>query len=484
MHRLFLDFTFNFSVLTIIKLILSSVVIFLESKKPISALAWLFFLNLFPIVGFLCYLLLSENIARRKIFSYTSHEMDIFNRILTSQYRDFKVGAFPFSDKSTERYREMILFHNRLSEAFYSQNNRIEFFFDGQSKFDHLFADIKNAQHHIHLLYFIVKSDSISRQLIDLLCQKAAEGVEVRFLIDHIGARELSGQLIRQMRAAGVRLSFFFPSKLKYINFKANYRNHRKIVIIDGDIGYLGGMNVGDEYIFSKRFGKWRDTHMRICGDAVIALQMRFILDWRAASKEYILIDEKYIHLASSGEEVGMQIVSSGPDDINDQIKQGYLQIINEAKEYIYIQTPYFIPDSSIVDALNIAAVSGVDVRIMIPDRPDHPFVYTATKSYCMDMLDYGVKVYTYHGGFLHAKSIVSDNAIASVGTCNFDIRSFRLNFEINAFIYNKDVALTLRRQYEQDMEHSTEIRIEDVKKRSYFSRFHSAIARLFSPVL
>ena len=484
MHRIFFDLTFNFSIWIIINLILSSVVVLLENKKPTSALAWLFFLNLFPIIGFLFYILLSENIARRKIFSYTSHEMDIFNKILTKQYRDFKLGAFPFSDKSTDQYREMILFHNRLSEAFYSQNNKLEFFYEGQTKFDRLFADIKNARHHIHLLYYIVKSDHISRQLIDLLCQKAAEGVEVRFLIDHIGGRQLAGQLSRKINAAGIRLSFFFPSRLKYINFKANYRNHRKLAIIDGDIGYLGGMNVGDEYIYSKRFGRWRDTHMRICGDAVIAMQMRFILDWRAASKEYILIDEKYIHSSASEDEVGVQIVSSGPDDINDQIKQGYLKIINEAKEYIYIQTPYFIPDSSIVDALSIAAVSGVDVRIMIPDRPDHPFVHTATKAYCMDMLEYGIKAYTYNGGFLHAKAIVSDNAIASVGTCNFDIRSFRLNFEVNAFIYNSNAAIELRRQFERDMENSTEILAEDVKKRSYFSRFHAAVARLFSPVL
>ena len=484
MYRIFFDLTFNFSIWIIINLILSSVVVLLENKKPTSALAWLFFLNLFPIIGFLFYILLSENIARRKIFSYTSHEMSIFNNILANQYLDVKLGAFPFSDQSTERYREMILFHNRLSEAFYSQNNEIDFFYDGQSLFDRLLTDIKNARHHVHLLYYIVKSDHISRQLIDLLCQKAAEGVEVRFLIDHIGGRQLSGQLIRQMRAAGVRLSFFFPSKLKYINFKANYRNHRKLVIIDGDIGYLGGMNVGDEYIYSKRFGRWRDTHMRIKGDAVIAMQMRFILDWRAASRESVLIAEKYIHLSAPENKIGMQIVGSGPDDINDQIKQGYLKIINEAKQYIYIQTPYFIPDSSIVDALSFAAVSGVDVRIMIPDRPDHPFVYTATKAYCMDMLEYGIKAYTYNGGFLHAKAIVSDDTIASVGTCNFDIRSFRLNFEVNAFIYNSDSATELRRQFERDMENSTEILPEDVKKRGYFSRFRAAVARLFSPVL
>ncbi len=484
MNQVFFEITFNFSVIIVVNLLLSSVVVLLENKKPTSALAWLFFLNLFPIIGFFFYILLSENIARRKIFSYTSHEMSIFNEILTSQYHDFKLGNFPFSDKGTEQYREMILFHNRLSEAFYSQNNEIEFFYEGRAKFDRLFEDIKNARHHIHLLYYIVKADQISRQLINLLCQKAAEGVEVRFLIDHVGGRQVSRRLIQKMQRAGIQLSFFFPSKLKYINFKANYRNHRKIAVIDGDIGYLGGMNVGDEYIFSKRFGKWRDTHLRVCGDAVIALQMRFILDWRAASREFVLVDEKYMHLSGKSDKIGMQIVSSGPDDINDQIKQGYLKIINEAKEYIYIQTPYFIPDSSITDALSIAAASGIDVRIMIPNMPDHPFVYTATKAYCMDMLEYGIKAYTYEGGFLHCKAIVSDNAIASVGTCNFDIRSFRLNFEVNAFIYGSEAAIELRRQFEKDMEHSKEITLEDVKKRSYFTRFRSAVARLFSPVL
>lgn len=484
MEQVITNITLNFSLLIIINLILSSVVVILENKRPTSALAWLFFLNLFPIIGFFFYILLSENISRRKIFNYTRHESDIFNKILTSQYHDFKLGNFEFSDKGTEQYREMILFHNRLSEAFYSQNNEIEFYFDGQPKFDSLFRDIRNAKHHIHLLYYIVKSDKLSRKLITLLCEKAKEGLEVRFLIDHVGGRGLTPYYIHKMRKAGVLISFFFPSKLKYINFKANYRNHRKIAVIDGDIGYIGGMNIGDEYVYSRRFGHWRDTHMRIVGDTVIALQMRFILDWRAASKEFVLVDEKYMHLSKQSNKIGMQIVSSGPDDINDQIKQGFLKIINEAKEYIYIQTPYFIPDSSITDALSIAAASGIDVRIMIPNRPDHPFVYTATKAYCMDMLEYGIKAYTYEGGFLHCKSIVSDNAIASVGTCNFDIRSFRLNFEVNAFIYNSATATMLREQFEKDLEKSKEITLEDVKNQSFIMRFRSAISRLFSPVL
>lgn len=484
MGQYFTAFTINFSTLIIINLILSSVVVLLENKRPTSALAWLFFLNLFPIIGFLFYILLSENISRRKIFSYTVHESNIFNEILTTQYHDFKLGNFEFADKGMEQYREMILFHNRLSEAFYSQNNEIRFFYDGQSKFDALFEDIRNAKHHVHLLYYIVKSDKISTKLVNLLCEKAAEGVEIRFLIDHVGGRQLSHKLIHKMENAGVKLSFFFPSKLKFINFKANYRNHRKLVVIDGDIGYTGGMNIGDEYIYSRRFKKWRDTHMRIIGDAVIALQMRFVLDWRAASQEFVLIDTKYMHLSKAANKTGMQIVSSGPDDINDQVKQGFLKIINEAKEYIYIQTPYFIPDSSITDALSIAAASGIDVRIMIPNKPDHPFVYTATKAYCMDMLEYGIKAYTYEEGFMHSKMIVSDNAIASVGTCNFDIRSFRLNFEVNAFIYDMEVAMELRRQFEKDMEKSIEITLEDVKNQSIFSRFRSAVARLFSPVL
>lgn len=483
-NQYFTYFTFNFSLLIVVNLLLSSVVVLLENKRPTSALAWLFFLNLFPVIGFFFYILLSENISRRKIFSYTLKEKNIFDQILADQYQDFKLGNFSEFKEFSDRYKEMVLYHNRLSEAFYSQNNEIDFFFDGQAKFDALFKDIKKAKHHIHLIYYIVKSDRISRDLIDLLCQKAKSGVEVRFLIDHVGGRQLSHKLIRQMKAAGIEVSFFFPSKLKYINFKANYRNHRKLVVIDGDIGYTGGMNVGDEYIYSRRFGHWRDTHMRITGDAVIALQMRFVLDWRAASKNFILLDEKYIHIKPRGNKVGLQIVSSGPDDINDQIKQGYLKIINEATKYIYIQTPYFIPDSSIMDALSIAAASGIDVRIMIPNMPDHPFVYTATKAYCMDMVEYGIRPYMYQGGFLHCKGIISDDMIASFGTCNFDIRSFRLNFEVNAFIYDAATATLLRRQFEQDLTKSQEIIMADVKKLTLLNRFHSAVARLFSPVL
>jgi len=273
---------------------------------------------------------------------------------------------------------------------------------------------------------------------------------------------------------------------------KGNYRNHRKLAIIDGKIGYIGGLNIGDEYLgLNPKFGPWRDTHLRIVGSSVSSLQIRFYLDWRTATKEFLSAtklaitsnDLKDTFSAQLGT-TPIQIVDSGPDSINEQIKQGYLQIINKAKEYIYIQTPYFIPDESIVEALKIAAATGVDIRIMIPNKPDHPFVYWATYSYAGDLLPYGVKLYIYENGFLHSKTIVSDDSVCSVGSCNFDIRSFKLNFEVNAFIYNEKESIELRKAFENDMNYSYECSLRKYQKRSLLVKGKESISRLFSSVL
>ncbi len=345
-----------------------------------------------------------------------------------------------------------------------------------------IFLMLRNTS---HLLYFIIKNDELGNKLINRLIQKAAEGVEVRLLVDHVGGRTLSRKLIRKINASQIQLAFFFPSKLKYFNLKGNYRNHRKIVVIDGTIGYIGGLNVGNEYIGkSKRFGYWRDTHLRLCGNSVLSLQLRFILDWRNASSEKLATTAKYLRQVASNSKTAIQIVSSGPDNINQQIKQGYLQIIHKAQKYIYIQTPYFIPDESILEGLKIAAASGVDVRIMIPQMPDHPFVYWATYSYCGDLIPYGVKFYIYERGFLHSKMIVSDNTIASVGSCNFDIRSFKLNFEANAFIYERRTAIGLRKEFDEDLRYCRPLTQTVYDKRSFWIKCKEAISRLFSPVL
>jgi cardiolipin synthase A/B len=290
----------------------------------------------------------------------------------------------------------------------------------------------------------------------------------------------------KEFKKAGGQVEVFFPSKFRFINLRMNYRNHRKLVIIDGKIGYVGGFNVGDEYLgLNKKFGYWRDTHLRIQGTAVYALQTRFILDWNQASDDQDVdyVPNLYPEDISHGK-IGIQIVTSGPDSEFQQIKNGYIKMIMSAKKSIYIQTPYFIPDTSLLDTLRIACLSGVEVNIMIPDKPDHLFVYWATLSHVSELLKVGAKVYIYRNGFIHAKTLVVDEEISSVGTANIDYRSFRLNFEVNAFLYDEGVSRKLTEIFKDDIKVSMLLTYEGYQKRSLEIRLKESISRLLSPIL
>lgn len=476
----------NYTTILGLNLIFSISIILFERRNPTSALAWLFFMTLLPGIGFFFYLLLSQNYTRRRLFKYTKEESHIYYNALDEQRQIFKEGVYTFNEARTSQYMDSILFHNKLSESLFTQNNAIKIYTSGRDKFNDLMNDMQNASNHIHLLYYIVKNDAISNEIFEICKAKAKEGITVRLLLDHVGSRNVPKKIIKSLKASGCEVAYFFPSYLKYFNPRTNYRNHRKIAVIDGDYGYVGGFNIGDEYLgYKKRFGKWRDTHLRICGDAVISLQIRFLLDWRLASKQIVPMDTTYIHEAPKVTGTsGMQIVSSGPEDVNQQIKQGYIKMINSAKDYIYIQTPYFVPDESIIEALKIAAVSGVKVSIMFPNKPDHIFVYWATYSFVGELLQYGAKAYIYDDGFIHSKGIIVDDFLASFGTCNFDIRSFKLNFEVNAFIYDRSTAYQLRTIFENDIKVSRELTLNDYMERSLFIKIKESFSRLFSPVL
>ena len=310
--------------------------------------------------------------------------------------------------------------------------------------------------------------------------------MKVRILYDDLGSRSLRKKAFKDLMEAGGEVEVFFPSFFPLINLRINYRNHRKLVIIDGKIGYIGGFNVGDEYLgLKEKFGYWRDTHLRITGSAVYAIQTRFILDWNQASYRHDIdySPDLFPTFEKTGE-IGMQIVSSGPDSEWEQIKYGYIKMISSAKKSIWIQTPYFIPDASLLDALRIAALTGKDVRIMIPNKPDHLFVYWATTYHVGEMLKAGAKIFIYDNGFIHSKTIIVDEQVSSVGTANIDVRSFKLNFEVNAFIYNECIAKSLTESYLKDIEVSKEWTLEEYNKRSWFIRFKESISRLLSPIL
>lgn len=470
-----------------INLIFAILIIFFERKKPESTWSWLFVLSFMPIVGFLLYLLIGQNLSKKKMFMLNTEEDLALKGILREQLDNIYDPKHKILNRFSLQYKDIITMHISNSEAIYTPNNDLKIFSDGRAKFASLLQDIEGAKSHIHMLYYIFKDDAIGQAILDALTQKAKEGINVKLLIDGLGGRTIRQKSLNEFLNAGGELAFFFPSNkfIRKINTRINYRNHRKIVVIDGKIGYVGGFNVGDEYLGKNpKFGYWRDTHLRIMGQSVYGLQIRFLQDWSFVTKTYNYFEPYMFPEINAVSTIPMQIVSSGPDSEWEQIKNGFLKFINAAETSIYIQTPYFVPDYSIMDALKVAILSGVEVNIMIPSFPDHPFVYWASYSYVGELLAIGAKCYCYNRGFLHAKTIVVDGKIASVGTANWDVRSFKLNFEVNAFIYDEKTALSLLHLFEADIQNSNSLTYEKYLARPLFIKFKESISRLLSPIL
>lgn len=478
-------FPFLLLVLIVLNVSFGFALIFLERKDPAATWAWLMVLTLLPFFGFLLYLLFGQNLRKQKIFDTKTVDDKMLYRKSVEQIKELQYCKEAHTCKYDSSYQDSIQMHLLSSHSVYTANNHVDIFTDGEEKFNQLFKDILNARNHVHILYYIIKNDNLSARFMKLLTKKAKEGVEVRVLFDSLGSRKLCKKLIRDFEEAGGKFATFFPSRIPVINLRINYRNHRKIAIIDGKCGYVGGFNIGDEYLgLDKKFGYWRDNHLKIEGSAVQSMQMRFISDWNHSSNDKVNYENRYYPPLGEIGNTGIQIVSSGPDSEEMHIKNGYLKMIMSAKKNIYIQTPYFVPDQSFIESLKIAALSGIDVNIMIPNKPDHIFVYWASYSYIGELLKSGVKAYTYEGGFLHAKTVIVDEEIASVGTANIDIRSFQLNFEINAFIYDKTVASSLTYFFKEDLKQCKEITIESYGLRNSIIKIKESIARLLSPIL
>ncbi|WP_062352368.1 cardiolipin synthase [Bacillus kwashiorkori] len=470
----------------ILNFFMAGAVIFLERRDPSATWAWILVLFLIPLVGFILYLIFGQNLTKKRLFFWEDYKKIGVNQLIEEQTNLLAQNKLPLRTREAEIHRDLIYLSLTSNNALLTQDNEIDIFTDGRDKFNRLFHDIREAKDHIHMQYYIFRDDEMGKKLIDLLTEKAKQGVTVRILYDEMGSRRIRKRSFNKLIKAGGMVEVFFPSKIPFINLRVNFRNHRKLVIIDGKIGYVGGFNVGDEYLgLNKKFGYWRDTHLRIQGNAVHAIQIRFILDWNQASNRHdIYYEEKYFPKTFHSGKIPIQIVTSGPDSEAEHIKNGYIKMITSAKKSILIQTPYFIPDASILDALRIAALSGIDVQIMIPNKPDHMFVYWATMSYIGELLKVGAKVFIYDNGFVHAKMIVVDKNAASVGTANIDVRSFRLNFEVNAFMYDGPTAEKLVEVFEKDMEVSRELTYEQYLQRPIIIRFKESISRLLSPIL
>lgn len=365
--------------------------------------------------------------------------------------------------------------------------NDVKIYNWGKDKLADLKRDIKHARHSINIEYYIFEDDETGNEIMDLLCQKAKEGVDVKLIYDSIGSRHAPRRFFKKLAKAGGQVAEFFPPFMHFrmINLKVNYRNHRKIVVVDGLIGYTGGINIRDDHMGKdKRLTPWRDTHVRIEGSGCYALQNIFLDDWRYCKKDgtppMVYLENGYFPSPKICGDVNVQVLSSGPDSLEQQIKEVFVKLITSAREKVYIQTPYFVPDDVFMSALRIAVKSGVDVRIMVPKIPDKKSVYHVTLSYLKEMVELGVRVYLYNG-FLHSKTIIVDSNKLSIGTCNTDNRSFGLNFEDTAILYseslNKEYSLT----FFKDMKQSEEINIDYFKRKKWITKFAQAILRLLS---
>ncbi len=472
-------------ILFLIYIGLTIIVLILERRNPTSTLAWILVLILVPFAGFLAYLLFGRNISKKKIFPIAESEKARILELVKAQGEFLKIGEMGDQDPAIDHHMSLIQMNLNGARAIFSKDNEVEIFIDGQEKFTRLLAGIRQARQQIHMEYFIVKDDALANHLIDLLIEKSLEGVRVCFLVDFLGSR-IPGRRFKQMKAAGIHVAKFFPAKFfPYFDITLNHRNHRKIVVIDAQEAYLGGFNVGNEYLgLDSRKGAWRDTHILVRGSAVLEIQNRFLLDWRASGGKQEDLDRLSFPKTQGHGDVGMQIVSSGPESQMEQIKYAYLSMIHQARKSILIQSPYFIPDEAMIDALKMALLRGVEVSITIPNKPDHLFVYWATYSYIGDLLPFGLHAYIYEKGFMHAKTMVVDAEVFSCGTANFDIRSFKLNFEINAFIYDQDIAQEYVAIYHRDLLHSRQLTLLDYQNRPWMIKIKEPVSRLLSPLL
>lgn len=464
----------------VLEVVFCFVVLFVERSDPQRVLHWLMILVLWPVVGVVLYVYFHQDLRskRRKLDGHALAFLGIPLRETADTPPETKASAPSSRAEARLEFGELSRLANRASaNAVLAGHNRVHLYVDGNEKFKALLEDLRAAKAHIHLEYYIVRDDPLAREILGVLAERARAGVEVRLLVDAVGGRAVK-RLDRLVAGSGVKVAYFFP-RLARVNF----RNHRKIAVIDGAIGYCGGYNIGEEYLGRGPLGNWRDTGVRVQGPGVDQFQIQFMHDWTFASNEKVTSLAPYLRGAPEKSSAMLQLVSSGPDTAQQWIKQAYIKMISMARETCYIQTPYFMPDPSMIDALRIAAASGVDVRVMIPCKPDHAFVFWASQSFCADLLDAGVRSFKYNNGFLHAKTFVVDGKVASVGSANVDPRSFHLNFETNVIIFDETLATHLRDAFLADQSVSTELTPDLYAKRGLAVRFKEPFCRLLYPM-
>lgn len=453
-----------------------------ERRDPIRALSWIVVLVLLPFAGMVLFVFFGQDYRKQKIFNRKEiKDLKQFENLSYRQLREIDTSSNP----AVASNREIITLLLNNNKSLLTTDNRLEVLDDGRKTFSSLLEALREARSFIHLEYYIFENDALGGEIVEILKERARAGVEVRFIYDDVGSWNLKRGFIRSLREAGIQVHCFMPVVFPWLTSKINYRNHRKIAVIDGRVGYTGGLNIADRYLHGTKYGPWRDTHLKIEGTAVHMLQLTFLTDWYFATGIQLRDKEKYLALREEyAGDTAVQIVTSGPDSDWATIMQAYFAAISKATDHIYISTPYFMPGESLLTALKVAALSGIDVRILLPSRSDSKIVYWASRSYIAELLEARIKVYLYYEGFNHSKIMTVDGRFSSIGTANMDSRSFEDNFEVTAMIYDERITGQIERQFMEDLEHSVKLTRKRWAVRSRRDLLKESVARLFSPLL
>ncbi|MDR2474126.1 MAG: cardiolipin synthase [Tannerella sp.] len=457
---------------TVVGLVL---LILLENRNPLKTIPWVIVLMLVPGIGLFVYYFFGRENRHLRIISRRLHKR--FRKQMQIDVKSHNIHEVP------TMFHPLAKLLKRSGYSAFFTGSDITVFTNGKDKFDALIKDIAAAKHHIHLQYYIFNDDNIGMAVRQALIDKAAEGVIVRVIYDDVGSWDTKREFFRQMEQAGIEALPYLKVVFPLLAGKVNYRNHRKVVVIDGKIGYIGGMNIADRYVTGNKLGDWRDTHCRITGPGVYGLQGAFLLDLCAINNN-IIKGKEYYPAMERHTDLKMQTIVSGPANQWLTLLQAYMFCITNAKKSIYIQTPYFLPTEALNQALSMAALAGIDVRLMIPLHSDTRSAQLATFSYIGKMLESGVKVYLYDNGFMHSKLLIIDDILTCFGSSNFDFRSFEHNFEINAFVYQQDFTIKMKNLFRQDMTKCIETSFPQWRKRALSKRLLESFMRLFAPLL
>lgn len=468
--------------LTIVGIIM---VIILDNRNPSRTLAWILALIIFPILGVIAYSFLGQNYRRKKLFSRKGLQdkirLDIISAMQLAEMAEID-ELLTDQDVLDKKDTIHLLLNNSNSALLPNQNVKI--LNNGIETFEAIFAAIENAKEYIHIEYYILKFDDIGTRLMELLKKKAAEGIIIRVIYDSVGSLGLKKKKLKEYRDAGINIKSFLKIYFPIFSSRDNYRNHRKIVVVDGRVGFTGGINVSDRYIKGlPRFGSWRDTFVRIEGNSAYALDAVFCGDWYFMTKENIESSTK-VYLYDQGSANLTQIIQGCPDFEWKVIHQFYLSAINSAKKSVYLTTPYFIPSDEIVTAIKIAGLRGLDVKLILPEKNDSILTKACSETYLGELIRAGVKVYKYQPGFVHSKIIIIDGVVSSVGTANIDYRSLETNFEVNAVFYDKKIAADLAKSFNEDILKSNLLTLEEWENRPILTKLFQSLTRLLAPAM